>query len=37
VKERIIVCRTKTAYRLVDGTWVLNAAGTLKRVPRVKG
>ena len=32
VKERIIVCRTKTAYRLADGTWVLSVADALKRL-----
>ena len=32
VKEKIIVCRTKTAYKLADGTWVLGVADALKRL-----
>lgn len=32
VKERIIVCRAKAAYRLADGTWVLKLADKLKRL-----
>lgn len=32
VKEKMIVCRTKKAYRLADGTWVLGVADALKRL-----
>lgn len=31
VKEKMIVCRTKTAYKLPDGTRVLGVADALKR------
>ena len=32
VKQKMIVCRTKAAYRLPDGTWVLNLSDALKRL-----
>ena len=32
VKEKMIVCRTRTRYRLADGTWVLSVADALERV-----
>lgn len=32
VKQKLIVCRTKAAYRLPDGTWVLNPSDALKRL-----
>jgi predicted AAA+ superfamily ATPase len=32
VKQKMIVCRTKAAYRLPDGTWVMNTADGLKRL-----
>jgi len=32
VKEKMIVCRTRAAYRLADGTWVLSVADALKRL-----
>ena len=35
VKQKMIVCRTKTTYRLSDGTWVVNTADALKRLAAV--
>jgi hypothetical protein len=32
VKEKMIVCRTKAAYKLADGTWVLDVAHALRRL-----
>ncbi len=32
VKAKMIVCRTKTTYRLTDGTWVLGVGDALKRL-----
>ena len=32
VKEKMIVCRTRAAYRLAYGTWVLSVADALKRL-----
>lgn len=32
VKQKMIVCRTKAAYRLPDGTWVVNPSDALKRL-----
>ena len=32
VKEKMIVCRTRAAYRLGDGTWVVSVADALKRL-----
>lgn len=32
VKQKMIVCRTKAAYRLPDGTWVVNTSEALKRL-----
>jgi len=32
VKQKMIVCRTKAAYTLSDGTWVLNVEDALKRL-----
>jgi uncharacterized protein len=31
VKQKMIIYRTKTAYRLPDGTWVVNTSDALKR------
>jgi hypothetical protein len=32
VKQKMIVCRTRAAYRLPDGTWVVNTSDALKRL-----
>ena len=32
IQPEMIVCRTKTTYRLSDGTWVVNTADALKRL-----
>jgi len=32
VTEKMIVCRTKAAYKLAEGTWVLSVADALKRL-----
>lgn len=32
VKQKMIVCRTKAAYRLPDGTWVVPPSDALKRL-----
>jgi len=32
VKQEMIVCRTRAAYRLADGTWVVNTSDALKRL-----
>ena len=32
VKQKMIVCRTKAAYRLADGTWVVSPSDALKRL-----
>ena len=32
VKQKMIVCRTRAAYRLADGTWVVNTSDALKRL-----
>ena len=32
VKQKMIVCRTNTTYRLSDGTWVVNTSDALKRL-----
>ncbi len=32
VKEKMIVCRTRAAYKLGDGTWVVSVADALKRL-----
>ena len=32
VKQKMILCRTNTTYRLSDGTWVVNTADALKRL-----
>jgi predicted AAA+ superfamily ATPase len=29
IKEKFVVCRTKVAYKLSDGTWVMNPADFL--------
>lgn len=36
VRQKMIVCRTKAAYRLSDGTWVVNASDALKRLALVR-
>ena len=35
VKQKMNVCRTKTTYRLSDGTWGVNTADALKRLAAV--
>jgi predicted AAA+ superfamily ATPase len=32
IKEKFVVCRTKVAYKLSDGTWVVNPSELLKSV-----
>lgn len=32
IKQKMIVCRTQAAYRLPDGTWVVNVEDALKRL-----
>lgn len=34
VKDKILVCRARAAYRLSDGTWVTNMSALLDRLPK---